>query len=106
MWPKNEDSDCRRLSDDEAAKTDDWSRRLDSWMTEVLLRCANDIGGIEKEPPQKVAASKWISGLGLLVAVVVLSLFVMATAHIIARFPWLAVLIALPWTLYVKYKKE
>lgn len=103
-------------------------------MTEVLLRCANDIGGIDKgtpltrllspslplpsppvhatmasatgEPPQKVAASKWISGLGLLVAVVVLSLFVMAIAHVIARFPWLAVLIALPWVLYVKYRKE
>jgi hypothetical protein len=41
-----------------------------------------------------------------LIALIVLCLLVLALSNIIARFPWLSVLIALPWMLYIKYSKD
>ncbi len=42
--PKNENSYYQNLDVAGAAQVDDWGRRLDEWMTELLLRCANECG--------------------------------------------------------------
>lgn len=42
--PKNENSYYKNLDDAGAAQADDWGRRLDGWMTEVLLHSANECG--------------------------------------------------------------
>jgi hypothetical protein len=52
--PKNESSPYQFLAQDDAARLFDWGRRLDGWITEVLLRCANECGdraGALKETP-------------------------------------------------------
>ncbi|MGW8389394.1 hypothetical protein [Pseudoduganella sp. HUAS MS19] len=47
---------------------------------------------------------KWTERIGLAIAIAALSLLVVACANIIARFPWLAVLVGLPWVLYMRHK--
>lgn len=139
--PKNDSSPYQFLDQAGAARMDAWGARLHGWITEVQLRCANEVHGgkvdttdaprlhtpeparrVEQEqdgtgadgtlaaparaPDGKVADSKWLRRTGLALAVAVLSLFVLALANIIAAFPWLAVLIGLPWALYHKFKRE
>lgn len=41
-------------------------------------------------------AGKWRKRIGALLAFAVLGLFVLAIPHIVAGFPWLALLVALP----------
>ncbi len=55
----------------------------------------------EGAPPAK---NKWTNRIGMTVGIAVLSLFILALAKVISFFPWLAVLIALPWALYMHYK--
>lgn len=40
--PKNDDSAYQFMDAESAAKMDDWGARLDKWMLEVQLRCANE----------------------------------------------------------------
>ena len=130
--PKNENSNYQYLDEESAAAVDHWGARLNKWIREVLLRAANIEGGSAvrhedeplvrlvqaQHPPKSVAASapaepvsqapatgKWVNRAGVAIAFVVLSVLVVAIAHIIARFPWLAVLIVLPWVLYIQQKK-
>jgi len=56
---------------------------------------------VEAKPP---AESKWVSRFGLVVGIGALSLFILALAKVIGFFPWLAVLFALPFALYMHYK--
>ena len=44
------------------------------------------------------------ASIGLVVGIGPLSLFILALAKVIGFFPWLAVLFALPWALYMHYK--
>lgn len=132
--PKNENSDYRQMSDADAAEMMARGMRLRNWLTEVLLRSANEYGSSaasnERSPPvrlQKPApgfergaatsrqaphiqaappTGKWIGRIGSVVGFAALCLFVLAIANIIARFPWLSVLIALPWVLYLKFRKD
>lgn len=55
----------------------------------------------EATPP---AQRKWVGRLGLVAGIGALSLFILALAKVIGFFPWLAVLFALPWALYMHYK--
>jgi len=50
------------------------------------------------------ANGKWTNRLGLALGIVVLSVLIVALAKVIAQFPWLAALFALPWALYMHYK--
>lgn len=138
--PKNEGSFYKNLDDEGAAQADDWGRRLDRWMADVLIRCANECqmsgsalpqtfapalartalrrqAGKGAKPGRSSAArqavetrsalnDKWMEHIALAIAIGVLSLFVLALGHIIARFPWFAVLIGLPWALWNKHKKK
>ncbi|WP_444847126.1 hypothetical protein [Duganella caerulea] len=52
------------------------------------------------------AAGKWRDRLAFAIAMAAGCLFVVACAHIIVRFPWLAILIGLPYALYVRYNKR
>gem|GEM_PF-1388131 len=51
-------------------------------------------------------AGKWRDRLAFAIAMAAGCLFVVACAHIIVRFPWLAILIGLPYALYVRYKQR
>jgi len=132
IHPKNENSSYQHLDQEGAAAVDHWGARLDSWIREVQLRAANianeDAVGHEQAslvrlvqaPPQQPtvaacapaepvsqapATGKWGKRAGMAIACVVLSVLVVAIAHIIARFPWLAAVIVLPWVLYMQQKK-
>ena len=56
---------------------------------------------VEAKPARE---AKWVSRLGVAVGIGALSLFILALAKVIGFFPWLAVLFALPWALYMHYK--
>lgn len=45
--PKNDSSPYQFMDAEGAAKMDDWGKRLDSWMLEVQLRCANESRSID-----------------------------------------------------------
>lgn len=130
---KNENSPYHYADASGAAAIDHWGERLRSWIGEVHLRCANDAGATEQEkqllrrlqeppptlPPEPElvvampaaeveapAGGKWTSRIALAVAIAALSLLILACANLIARFPWLSVLVALPWLLYMQQKKK
>ena len=63
---------------------------------------SQEAGDIEAEP----APGKWLGRIGSVIGFAALCLLVLAIANIIARFPWLSVLIALPWVLYLKFRKD
>lgn len=142
--PKNEGSVYKSLDDAGAAQADEWSARLDRWVIDVELRCANEcrepalmhrgitrpemrkehafsqmpagVAQIKQEPaiPPAEAADineekpdgKWTSRIVFLVIIVVSSLFILASANIIAGFPWACILLGLPCALYVRYKNQ
>ncbi len=130
--PKNESSQFQHLDDAAAAAFIHWGERLDSWIAEVQLRAANIDGGAAPpqqdgplarlvpvavpamparqqpaiETQQPAAGGKWTSRIALVVAIAALSLLILACANLIARFPWLSVLVALPWLLYMQQKKK
>ncbi|MYM99249.1 hypothetical protein, partial [Duganella vulcania] len=52
------------------------------------------------------APGKWQDRLGMAFALAVGCLFVVACAHIIVGFPWVSVLIGLPYALHVHYKQR
>jgi hypothetical protein len=134
IHPKNESSEYRQMGDEDAAKMMARGTRLRSWLAEVLLRCANEsrlsaqseAGGplerLQKPPPAfehraatseqggapevKLRPGKWIVRIGWVIGFAALCLFVLAIANVIARFPWISVLIALPWTLYLKFRND
>lgn len=136
MHPKNENSPYKHADEEGAAKIDDWGRRLDAWIGEVQLRCANEcrqsvsVTGHTSEPPasgrpaparvdaaaiRHVASvsgqvappgSKWPRRLGFVLVLLVVTLLVLACAHIVASWPWLAVLLALPVALYGFYRNS
>lgn len=137
MNPKNEGGAYKHLDDEGAVNMENWGRRLDSWLIEAQLRCANECRASifldratplarlhtpvevpayagtpqaagEARPPRTAPATgagKWTDRVAFVVAVAAGSLFMLACANIIARFPWLSVLIGLPYGLYVKYKR-
>jgi hypothetical protein len=132
--PKNEGNIYIGLSEAEAAELSRWAGRLDSWLIEVRLRCANEYRSstlLDKDTPlvrlhppppgverdvstpeaeasaqAKKPAGKWAGRIGSVIGFFALCLFVLAIANVIASFPWLSVLIALPWVLYLKYRKD
>jgi hypothetical protein len=55
---------------------------------------------------QPAAAGKWTNRITLVAAIAALTLLILAIANIIARFPLLAILIGLPWVLYMQQKKK
>ncbi|WP_028102804.1 hypothetical protein [Pseudoduganella violaceinigra] len=125
---KNENSHYHRLGAEEAAAMDHWGERLNSWIGEVHMRAANDCRGaavangsspfqrlqapppprqpvegaeptappVETRSPTKV---KWTNRVATAIACAALSLLVLACAHLIARYPSLAILIGLPLVL-------
>jgi hypothetical protein len=132
--PKNESSDYRQMSDADAAALMARGMRLRSWRIEVLLRCANEyrpsdlseqsapLVRLHEPPPgcERGAATaeadvgaqvakpegKWLGRIASVLAFAVLCLLVAALAKVIAWLPWLSVLIALPWVLYLKFRKD
>lgn len=132
--PKNEGNLYFQLSDAKAEELGRWAGRLESWIIDIRLRCANEyrrssspengtpLVRLHAPPPdfERDAATpeedagakpekpegKWVGRIGWVIALIVLCLLVLALSNIIARFPWLAVLIALPWMLYIKYRKD
>lgn len=61
----------------------------------------------EHVPPSTLPSNaRWTNRMVELVAIAVLSLFVLAVANIIVAFPWLAILIGLPCALAAKYRKS
>lgn len=135
--PKNENSDYRFMSDADASEVMRRGRRLRSWLTEVLLRCANEcrtsdlltkgaplvrlqeppsgferaavaVAAVEEDTGAKVEnpKGKWMARIGSAIGFAALCLLVVAIANIIARFPWLSVLIGLPWVLYLKFRRN
>jgi hypothetical protein len=57
---------------------------------------------VEKPP----ATGKWADRIAFAIAIAAFTLFVVAIAHVIAAFTWLAILIALPFALHRHYKKK
>jgi hypothetical protein len=133
----NDNSYYRSLSEQGAAEVDAWALRLDGWIVEVLLRCANedrskdsgaDHGPLlrlhqpqlpqpmpvvttattstQATPSASVAPGKPANLAIVLVAFAATCLFTVACANIIAAFPWLCVLIALPFALHLHYKNR
>jgi hypothetical protein len=136
MNPKNENTFEQRMDE----KVHEWGKRLDSWMIEVLLRGANDIGraaakdsafqprihtsapvpaSSSPEMPHTVAppgkhpdadalspsGSRWTSRFVLAFMIAVSTVFFVAVANVIVAWPWLAILIGLPFALYAQGKK-
>jgi len=128
---KNDNSFYQHLDAAGAAAVDHWSQRLNSWIGEVHLRCANeggsraacgdepqfsrlqaplqpatadDTGALASKAPAP-AKEPWTGRIALAVAIAALSLLVLACANLIALHPWLAVLIGLPWVLYTRREK-
>ncbi|RFP13464.1 hypothetical protein D0T25_28405 [Duganella sp. BJB488] len=140
MNPKNENSAYQHMDEAGAVALENWGRRLDSWIIEAELRCANecrssailargapptrlhrpvqvppperppagDAGGAESAAPAAGSGGigTWRDRLAFAVALAAGCLFVVACAHVIVRFPWLAILVGAPYALYVHYKKR
>jgi hypothetical protein len=126
--PNNENSPYHHADAAGATAIDHRAERLQRWIGEVHLRCANDTGGTAQEkqplcrlqesppplqaeltvamPVQPAAAGKWTNRITLVAAIAALTLLILAIANIIARFPLLAILIGLPWVLYMQQKKK
>lgn len=135
---KNDSSYYQGLDAEGAAKVDDWGRRLDGWVVEVEMRCANeyrqrassDDGMPLPLPPaaaKPVAPSsrqeqerkapaytdpvtppgrKWFRRVVFVVVLAVVCLLLLAFAHIVAAWPWLSVVLGLPFAVYAVYVKE
>lgn len=134
---KNDSSYYQGLDAEGAAKVDDWGRRLDGWIVEVEMRCANeyrqrassDAGTLlplppaasknlrsQQEPQAPTAPSytdpvtlpgrKWFRRVVFLVVLAVVCLLLLAFAHIVAAWPWLSVVLGLPFAVYAVYVKE
>jgi hypothetical protein len=138
--PKNEGNRYQFLDAAGAAALDAWGVRLQSWVLETQLRCANeyrksdlvesntpllrlhsplpvaplDAGQvpIPAAPAESVGASgakpdgKWMRRLLFVLVLAVSCLTILAFANLIAKFPWLSVVIGLPFALYVEYKNK
>lgn len=135
---KNDSSYYQGLDDEGAAKVDDWGRRLDGWIVEVEMRCANEYrqrassdDGMplplppaaakpaatpaRQEPERKAptyadpvttTGGKWLRRIVFVVVLAVVCLLLLAFAHIIAAWPWLSVVLGLPFAIYAVYVKE
>ena len=140
---KNDSSYYQGLDAEGAAKVDDWGRRLDGWVREVEMRCANEArqrasgdNGIPlplppaaAPPAARPAASKhakaqqnaqapayadpvtpprrkWFRRIVFVVVLAVVCLLLLAFAHIVAAWPWLSVVLGLPFAIYAVYVKE
>ena len=134
---KNDSSYYQGLDAAGAAKVDDWGRRLDGWIVEVELRCANEYrqrassdDGVplplppaaakpvapparqEREPqapkytdPLTPPGRKWLRRIAFVVVLAVMCLLLLAFAHIVAAWPWLSVVLGLPFAVYAVYVK-
>lgn len=134
---KNDSSYYQGLDAAGAAKVDDWGRRLDGWIVEVELRCANEYrqrassdDGVplplppaaakpaasparqEREPqapkytdPLTPPGRKWLRRIAFVVVLAVVCLLLLAFAHIVAAWPWLSVVLGLPFAVYAVYVK-
>ena len=140
---KNDSSYYQGLDAEGAAKVDDWGRRLDGWVVEVEMRCANEArqrasgdDGIPlplppgaAQPAARPAAGKhakaqqnaqapayadpvtppgrkWFRRIVFVVVLAVVCLLLLAFAHIVAAWPWLSVVLGLPFAIYAVYVKE
>lgn len=135
---KNDSSYYQGLDDEGAAKVDDWGRRLDGWIVEVEMRCANEYRqrassddgmplplppaaakpaatSVRQEPERKAPTytdpvtppgRKWFRRIVFLVVLAVVCLLLLAFAHIVAAWPWLSVVLGLPFAIYAVYVKE
>ena len=136
--PKNENSVYQGFDEEGIAQIDDWGRRLDGWISEVELRCANECrqrasshDGLplplppfaalparsktvktQKEGPAPTdtgpvttSGGKWLRRLVFVVVLAVVCLLLLAFAHIVAAWPWLSVIIGLPFAVYAVYVK-
>jgi hypothetical protein len=140
--PKNEHNLYLSTDDAGAVTLRQWGERLERWIVDVELRCANEwrapvarvdavsavsavqdsdaapaepSAPLEVETPLPAAPAaadesaptgKWIKRVGALIGFAVLSLLVLAIANVVAGFPWLALLVALPVTLYVTSRRR
>ena len=136
---KNDSSYYQGLDAAAAAKVDDWGRRLDGWVVEAELRCANECRqshdgiplplppgaatpaarGKEVKPPRQgrtpqapeyadpvtPPGRKWLRRIVFVVVLAVVCLLLLAFAHIVATWPWLSVIIGLPFAVYAVYVK-
>lgn len=134
---KNDNSYYHGFDAEGIAQIDDWGRRLDGWIVEVEMRCANEYrqrassdGGMplplppaasknvrpQQEPQAPTAPSytdpvtttggKWLRRVVFVVVLAVVCLLLLAFAHIVAAWPWLALVIGLPFAIYAVYVKE
>jgi hypothetical protein len=145
MNPKNDNSPYQGMDERRAAEVEAWGARLNSWVIEVQLRCANEYREVavlsknsplariytaepvprrettavhspdihapvfatpSDEPAPATSRAKWLDHVGLAIAIGVLSLVILVFANVIAAFPWLSVLIGLPWALYTNLKRS
>lgn len=137
--PKNENSYYHGFDAQGIAQIDDWGRRLDGWIVEVELRCANECrqrasshDGMPLPLPSAAArparskrvetrkegqapgytdpvtttGGKWLRRIVFVVVLAVVCLLLLAFAHIVAAWPWLSVVLGLPFAVYAVYVKE
>ncbi|KAB8041230.1 hypothetical protein [Janthinobacterium aquaticum] len=141
MNPKNENSDYRMADEAGAQRIEDWGRRLEAWIGEVQLRCANEMRqkmepgkyGLaarempaEPEPARPAAPDtnraaishveaaseqaspskgKWLRRIAFVVVLAMMCVLLLAGAHLLVDWPWLAVVPALPWVLH-RFRKD
>lgn len=119
---KNEGNIFYLMSAAQAEEKSKWAERLNQWVIDLQLRCANDVQlkGALAEPVQPVLQvqqvqamapestsaqdrepeSKWIKAAVFAVLLALISLLLFGASHLVARYPWLSVLLSLPFTTY------
>ena len=126
--PRNEGNIFLGLNAEGEARVQNWGRRLDNWMIDVLMRGANDGAGSRTTraiapppvpaeaqdsaaaaPPQQASHKRatlgsWGARIGLAIVTAVCSVFFAAAAQVVAAYPWLAILLGLAVALHLHYK--
>lgn len=149
---RNDSSPIAWAAGDPTSSVYAWGKRLDSWIREVQLRCANeyrnaahedrhphvdrlytvapvpqapsvpidepaetlDQASMEALRAERTSAAetkattgkRWIDRIGVVLALAVISLLVLAVANVIASFPWLALIIGAGVVIYGQLNKE
>lgn len=124
---KNENGYFQHMSAQAAAEKMRWSARLDQWIVDLQLLCANEVRhpaalsmlaesepktpSFEPEAPAAVApaqakhaTSKWFKAAVFATLVAVVSLLLLALGHMMVAYPWLALVPGLLFAVYV-YRK-
>lgn len=122
---KNENGYFQHMSHAEAAEKVRWSERLNQWTIDLQLHCANDdqphatiqsdlAPEHQSTPSQLIQEDKlsgdasprqpdsnWIKACAFAVLLGLLSLLLLGVCHLIANHAWLALVLGLPFAIYV-----